>query len=218
MRGRRSSPAVQPHDYPVHSERPGGVGPRAVHRDLEPRRRSGHRDRRGHVPGSVCIVVETADGHSTTVTATVTGNAHKATVGAGEEVPVHIADLYADTPGSLTVTKTIAGEAAGKQGPVAILVACGEPAVDFAFLIPAGAAAGSVKRSFDGIPAGSKCIVTETADGSTNTVSAVVLGSGAQATVPTAGTATAELTDTHSTRPVPIAPVSPVVPSVAVTG
>lgn len=87
--------------------------------------------------------------------------------------------------------------------------------MDFAFLIPAGTPAGSVKQSIDDIPASSVCTVTETINGSTSSVSAVVVGSGAQATVPAAGTASAELADTYSTvttPPAPPAPVSPIVP------
>jgi hypothetical protein len=81
-----------------------------------------------------------------------------------------------------------------------------------------GTAVGSVKQSFNGIPAGSVCTVTETADGSASSVSVVVEGSGRQATVPAAGTASTGITDTYSRRPAPPAPVSPIVPPVAVTG
>ena len=42
------------------------------------------------------------------------------------------------------------------------------------FVIASGTPAGSVSHSFDGIPAGSVCTVTETADGATATVAATV--------------------------------------------
>ena len=44
------------------------------------------------------------------------------------------------------------------------------------FVIAAGTPAGNVSQSFDGIPAGSVCTVTETADGATATVTATVSG------------------------------------------
>jgi Domain of unknown function (DUF5979) len=97
------------------------------------------------------------------------------------------------------VTKNIAGDGAGQQGEISILVACGGPANNFAFIIPAGQAAGAVKRSFDNLPAGSVCTVTETADGHTSSAPVVVSGSGQTVTVAANATATANLTDTYGT-------------------
>lgn len=154
--------------------------------------------------GSDCTVTETSDGSTKTVTATVTGAEQHLTVGAGQILPVDVLDAYDYAPGSLTVTKTIHGPAAGKQGRIAILVACGEPAQVFAFIIPAGTAAGSVKRSFNGIAAGSRCIVAEVVNGATSTVSVVVSGNGRKVTVPAGGSETARLTDRYS----PIVPVT----------
>ena len=71
----------------------------------------------------------------------------------------------APAPGSLLVTKTIAGPLAGHQGPVTIHVVCNGTALSPDFVIAAGTPAGNVSHSFDGIPAGSACTVTETADG-----------------------------------------------------
>ena len=75
-----------------------------------------------------------------------------------------------------------------------------------------------MKQSFNGIPARSVCTVTETARGATSSVSVIVEGSGRQATVPAAGTASTGITDTYCRRPAPPAPMSPIVPPVAVTG
>jgi Domain of unknown function (DUF5979)/Thioester domain len=154
--------------------------------------------------GSDCTVTETNDGSTATVMATVTGNPQKVSVGAGEVVPVGITDVYSYAPGALTVTKTIHGPSAGKQGRIAILVACGEPAQVFAFIIPAGTRAGSVKRSFTGIAAGSRCTITEVLSGATSSVSVVVGGSGQSVTVPAAGAPTVRVTDRFS----PIVPVT----------
>ena len=130
--------------------------------------------------GSVCTVTETADGATATVTATVSGNGQNVTVPAGKVVPVNVMDVYQRRLGRagrgrrlLRVTKTIAGPAARQHGRIAILVACGGPLHTYAFRIPAHAGAGSVSRLFPGLPAGSRCTVTETADGHTSTVAVV---------------------------------------------
>jgi len=154
--------------------------------------------------GSACTVTETSDGTTATVTTTVIGGVQQVTVGTAEAVPVAITDIYYDTPGSLTVIKTIAGEAAGKQGRVAILIACGPPLHIFAFLIPAGHRAGAVKRSFDGIPAGSQCLVLEVVNGATTSVAGVAEGRAQLATVPAAGSATVRVTDTYALAPIPV--------------
>ena len=108
-------------------------------------------------PGSVCTVTETADGATATVTATVDGTVRADRPG-GAVVPVNVTDVYLQrapesnpgrgpaSAGSLRVTKTIAGPAAGQQGPVAMIVACGGPTHTFAFLIPAHTGPGSVSR------------------------------------------------------------------------
>ena len=71
--------------------------------------------------------------------------------------------------GYLKVIKTMTGAAARQHGPIDILVDCG-PAHAFAFLIPAHVT-GSVSRVFPDLPARSRCTVTETENGHTNTVS-----------------------------------------------
>ncbi|MBV9809742.1 MAG: thioester domain-containing protein [Solirubrobacterales bacterium] len=154
--------------------------------------------------GSVCTVTETADGATATVTATVSGDGQTVAVPAGEVVPVNVADVYEDTPGSLKVTKTIAGPAARHHGPIAIQVACGGPLNDFMFLIPARIGPGSVSRVFDGLPAGSRCTVTEVGDGHTRTVAVVASPRRKTVTIRASGTVTAHLTDTyHSKAPIP---------------
>ena len=47
-------------------------------------------------------------------------------------------DTYTFVPGSLTVTKTIAGPSAGEQGPVTIHVDCGADVLITDITIPAG--------------------------------------------------------------------------------
>ena len=132
-----------------------------------------------------CVVTETTDdGHTSTVSVAVTGSPHTSTIPPGGSGAAHITDIYGPTPGSLLVTKTIAGRFAGHQGPVTIHVACNGVALSPDFVIAAGARAGSVSHSFDGIPAGSMCTVTETTDGATATVAATVAGNGQKVTIP----------------------------------
>ncbi len=151
--------------------------------------------------GSACTISETADGTTDTVDVEVDDHDQTVTVPAGAVVVVAITNTYSNAAGSLVVTKTLAGPAAGQQGGVAILVGCGGPAHTFGFLIPAGAAAGPVPRSYDDIPAGSTCTVTEVIDGGTAAVSVVGAGSGQRVVVPAGGTVTADLTDTFQQMP-----------------
>jgi len=155
-------------------------------------------------PGSVCTVTEAADGSTGTVAAIVSGSGANVTVPADAVVPLNVMDVYEEAPsptpdldsGSLRVTKTIAGPAGGQQGSIAMLVACGDPAHTYAFVIPAQTHAGSVSRVFSGLPAGSRCTVTETANGHTSTVDAVTAGRRKTATIGAGRTATVHLTDT----------------------
>ena len=102
--------------------------------------------------------------------------ARTVTVPAGKVVPVSLIDVYQGTPGFLRVTKRIAGRAARLHGRIAILVACGGPLYDFVFRIHARTHAGSVSRWFAGLPARSRCTVTEVAAGRTGKVAVVAIG------------------------------------------
>ena len=131
-----------------------------------------------------CVVTETINGVTSAVSAVVIGSSQTVTIPPGGSGAAHITDTYGPAPGSLLVTKTIAGPRAGHQGPVTIHVVCNGTALSPDFTIASGAPAGSVSHSFDGIPAGSVCTVTETADGATATVTATVAGNGQTVTVP----------------------------------
>ena len=156
-------------------------------------------------PGSVCTITETVDGHTDTVTVMVAGSGQTVTVPGGSSVQALLTDTYDLAPGSLTVTKTIAGPAAGQQGVVTISVTCNvngtvTPLPDFT--IAAGAAAGSTTRTYAGIPAGSVCTATETATGDTSTLTTTITGdNGALISVPAGGTGTAVITDIYALTP-----------------
>ena len=142
-----------------------------------------------------CVVTETVDGHTSTVPVAVTGSPASTSIPPGGAGAAHITDIYGPAPGSLLVTKTIAGPLAGQQGPITIHVVCNGTALSPDFVIGAGSAAGSVSHSFDGIPAGSVCTVTETADGGTTTVLAIVSGNGQTVTVPEGTVVSVNLVD-----------------------
>jgi hypothetical protein len=147
---------------------------------------------------STCTVTETSDGSSSTVVVTVTGGEQKnISVLTGTVVPVEIDNVYSDGPGSLVVTKTLTGPAAGQQGPISILADCGGPET-FALDIPAGTAAGSVPQVFDTIPAGSTCTVTETVNGGSDSIAVVAVGSDQTVTIPNGGTASVALVDSFA--------------------
>ena len=147
--------------------------------------------------GASCTVTETVDGHTSTVAVAISGSGQEVTAPANGTATAALTDTYTDVPGSLVVNKTITGNAAGKQVQVTIGVTCGVTALAD-FVIPAGADAGTVSKTYTGITAGSSCTVTESADGHTSTVSVTQIGSGQQVNVPAAGAATATVTDTYT--------------------
>ena len=147
--------------------------------------------------GLTCTVTETADGATSTVAVTTTGSPQDVTIPAGDDVAAEITDTYSPAPGALTVTKTIAGPAAGSQAAVTIHAVCDGTALTPDFVIDAGTAAGTTSHTYQDVPAGATCTVTETADGSSSTVAVITVGSPQDVTVPAGGVATAELVDVY---------------------
>ena len=136
------------------------------------------------VPGNVtCTVTEPVTGATGTVTVDTSGSPQTVTVDAGGTGQANLTDTYDYTSGSLTVTKTIAGSAAGQQGQITIAVVCGNTTLAPPFVIPAGTPGSSVSQTYPGIPGNSTCSVQETVDGATTTVDVVTVGSGEDVTV-----------------------------------
>ncbi|MBV9363568.1 MAG: hypothetical protein JOY89_04980, partial [Solirubrobacterales bacterium] len=164
---------------------------------------------------ATCVVTETVDGHTSTVSVEVMGSPSTVDILPGGSGAATIEDIYGATPGSLRVTKTIAGPSAGHQGPVTIHVVCDGLALSPDFVIPAYTHAGTVSHTFDSIPADSTCTVTETAGGATATVIVEVIGSGQTVSIPAGEVASAYLTDVyddgHPDVNVPEEPSSPAV-------
>jgi hypothetical protein len=147
-----------------------------------------------------CTVTETANGATSTVSAVATGSPSTVTIAPGGSGAAQITDTYGAVPGSLLVTKSIAGPVAGRQGPVTIQAVCNGIALPD-FVIPGGTAAGNVSHSFDGIPAGSACTVTETTDGATTAIQAIVSGNPQTVTVPAGKVVPVSLLDVYELTP-----------------
>ena len=159
--------------------------------------------------GSSCTVTETSNGATTTVTATVAGANQTVTVPAGTVASLSITDTFSPAPGAVEIVKTIAGPGAGSQGLVGILLICRAPIQVFALVIPAGHPAGPVSQIFNGVGGGSTCLATEVIDGHTDTLAVEVTGANQQVTVPAAGIASVQMTDSFSgsaSQPQPPAP------------
>src|SRR5262249_26979960 len=73
--------------------------------------------------GSICTVIDTATGQTSTVAVGVTGGGAVVMPAGGTET-LALTDTFSSDPGTLVVNKTIAGPAAGQQGPVTIQVSC----------------------------------------------------------------------------------------------
>jgi Domain of unknown function (DUF5979)/Thioester domain len=149
--------------------------------------------------GATCTVTETANGHTSAVSVVVKGSGQKVPVPAGKIVEADISDTYGLLPGQLEVTKTIAGSLAGQQGMVVIHTVCnGTPLPDF--VISAGTPAGVQSHIYSGITAPAHCVVTESADGQTSTVSVGVTGGSQTTNIPAGGAGAAHITDTYGPR------------------
>ena len=151
--------------------------------------------------GASCVVTETANGQTSAVTVAVKGSPQTATIPAGGAAAASITDSYGAAPGSLLVTKTIAGALAGHQGPVTIHVVCNGTAVSRGLRDPRRDPGGHRVAQLDGIPAGSVCTVTETRDGATTTVRATVSGNGQNVTVPAGKVVSVSLMDVYQGTP-----------------
>ena len=134
-----------------------------------------------------------------TVAAGVAITDSPATIPGDGTATVGVSDTYTDISGQLVVNKTIAGDGAGHQGVVTIHVAC--TGVDASltpdFTIPAGGSSDS--RTYPGLPPGTPCAVTETADGAiTGVVEVTTTGSPQDVTIPASGSVEADITDIYT--------------------
>lgn len=150
--------------------------------------------------GTECTVTETETGASTTVSVE-TVISDPVTIPAAGGAELTVSNTYTFAPGALEVTKAIAGEAAGLQGEVILQVTCGPDGsvLNETVTIPAGAEE-NVSTTFEDLPAGTECAVTETATGATTEVSVTTEAPG-PVTVTAGGTVTATVTNTYSFTP-----------------
>ena len=158
--------------------------------------------------GTICTVTETATGSVVGTKVVVTGDGQQVTIPSDKSTTVDVTDTYdfvvttlpGGMTGSLLISKTIAGPLAGRQGPITIQATCnGAATADF--VIASQAPAGTVSHSVDGLPAGSVCTVTETADGATDAITATVSGNGQQVTIPGGQVVPVDLMDVYQGTP-----------------
>ena len=148
--------------------------------------------------GAECTVSEVKSGATSTVEVTA-DDPVTVTIPAGAAVEARLTNTVEFRPGALTLTKTVAGDAAGSQSEIQVGVMC-DSGLDETFTIPAGAAAGDYTQTYEQIPAGSECVVTELASGS-NTQVEVVPGDPVTVTIEPGATADVGLTNTATFRP-----------------
>ena len=134
----------------------------------------------------------------TTVSVTTVGSPQTVIVGAGENAQANISDTYNYLEGSLTVTKTIAGPAAGHQEQVTIKVSCNGTELSPELTVPDGSPATNYSHTYTNIAAGSSCSAEEIANGATGDVAVTTTGDvGTPVTVPGGGTANLHITNTY---------------------
>lgn len=156
----------------------------------------------GDLPaGTSCTVTEPTTGATAEVTATPTLPG-AVTIPAAGSATATVSNDYTYAPGVIAVNKTIAGEAAGQQGTVALSLTCtsgGATVLTQPITIPAGST-GTIRNEYSGLPAGATCTVTETASGATAAVGVVTESTG-DVTIPAGDGAEISVTNTYSLNP-----------------
>ncbi|QEE60558.1 TQXA domain-containing protein [Salinibacterium sp. dk2585] len=148
--------------------------------------------------GDECTVAELASGENTVVT--VTSDAPvTVTIAPGAAAEARVTNTVEFRPGSLDLTKLVDGAAAGSQSDIVVGITC-DNGLDETFTIPAGSQAGEYTQSYEEIPAGTVCTVTELESGS-NSVVEVVGGQTVSVTIEPAAASAVELSNTVTFRP-----------------
>ncbi|MCC3277023.1 thioester domain-containing protein [Arthrobacter sp. zg-Y20] len=152
--------------------------------------------------GSVCTITEPTNGANASVAVSTSIVPTAVTIPSGTAATATVTDTYTFTSGTLVVTKTNTGEAAGAQGEVTISVVCtldGATVLNETVTIPEGTLTPQAAE-FPNIAVGSSCTVTETGRGETTAVAVTVEGEGT-VVVPPTGSVTAALTNTYTFNP-----------------
>ncbi|QWC11034.1 thioester domain-containing protein [Arthrobacter jiangjiafuii] len=150
--------------------------------------------------GTACSITEPTNGgnDSVQVSTILPGDV---TIVSGTTVTATVTDTYTFAPGTLVVRKDITGDGAGRQGVVTLQVTCSS-GLNQTITIAAGTVEPTTEE-FTGLPAGTTCTVTETADGATTQVSveAVVDPAGGTVTIPAGNGVEVVVTDTYTVNP-----------------
>jgi hypothetical protein len=127
------------------------------------------------------------------LTNTATGTSVAGTTTATDRVIV-------DCRGSLTVTKTITGPAAGQQGQVVIRTECDDVNQTPDLIIPPGQTTPATV-TYSGLTPGEQCTASEIEDGSSGTVAVIITGDDQTITVGPGTNEVLAITDTYSLAP-----------------
>lgn len=149
--------------------------------------------------GTDCSVTETSAG-TTAAISVVTVTPDPVTIPAGGLAQTQVTNTYSLNPGTLAVRKAFAGEAAGSQGEVQLLVTCadddGGTVLNETIIIPAGESQ-TFEATFEDLAAGTECTVTEPVSGATETL-AVQTDLPDPVSIPPGGGAEAVVTNTYT--------------------
>ena len=149
--------------------------------------------------GTTCVIAEPVDGSSAAVDVTTTPSLPiTVTIPAGGSATATLANQYEPAPASLTVGKTITGDAAADHGLIVILVDCGPQHSRVMRVSAGGTSAPPVV--LDGLPAPITCDVIELLDGATDDVEVMTTGTG-EVTVGPGEEATVTVNDDYQPRP-----------------
>jgi hypothetical protein len=148
---------------------PNGELDQTYRRTLDPRSAAGRHLFRigGILAGATCTITEAANGDNDFVRLRpVEITPETVTIAENETARASVTNTFDRASGALRVTKTITGNGAGHQGAIVVKLGCADAKFDRTFTIGAGTPAGTYPQTVvDGIPAGTRCAVTEQANG-----------------------------------------------------
>jgi hypothetical protein len=153
--------------------------------------------------GTRCTVTEPQTGGNAQVSneVVIAPDTGTATIPPGGSATVALTNSLALNPGDLVVTKTITGAGVAARGDIVLAVSCDNGTTE-TITIPAGQEPDPNGYSVAGLPAGTRCTVTESATGGNQAVSNTIeITPEGPVQIPAGGTGTVEVTNTFAENP-----------------